>query len=91
MTTSNAKLFVYSGTKLGKLNSALFADFNAGATKATSLRIDGNFYHPVKSKVANIDLGAGVWALRKTNLKLMMSLQPWSNFRGQKLGKLFFF
>jgi hypothetical protein len=91
MTTANAKLFIYSGTELGKLNSALFADFNAGATKTTNLRINGDFYHPVKSKIADMDLGAGVWALRKANLKLMMSLQLWSNFRGQKLGKLFFY
>jgi hypothetical protein len=64
MTTTNAKLFLYCGTKLSKLNSALFANFNAGATKTTSLRIDGDFYHPVKSKIADMLLGAGVWALR---------------------------
>ena len=56
MTTANAKLFIYRGTKLGKLNSALFANFNAGTTKTTSLRIDGDFYHPVKSKIADMDL-----------------------------------
>jgi len=65
MTTTNAKLFPCCGTKLGKLNSALLANFNAGATKATSLRIDGDFYHPVKSKIADMDMRAGVWVLRK--------------------------
>jgi hypothetical protein len=58
MTTANAKLFLYCGTKLGKLNSALLANFNAGATKTTSLRIGVNFYHPVKSKIADMDLGS---------------------------------
>jgi hypothetical protein len=34
---SQRKLFVYSRTKLGKLNSALFADFNAEPQKLQAL------------------------------------------------------